>query len=32
MSPPDLFLFPKLKSMPEGRRFEDTEDIRRNVT
>jgi histone-lysine N-methyltransferase SETMAR len=31
VSPPDFFLFPKIKSTPK-RRFEDTEDIKRNVT
>jgi hypothetical protein len=29
---PDFFLFPKIKSMLKGRRFEDTEDIKRHVT
>jgi hypothetical protein len=32
ISPPDFFLFPKIKSTLNGRRFEDTEDIKRNVT
>jgi hypothetical protein len=32
LSPPDVFLFPKIKLMLKGRRFEDTEDIKRNVT
>jgi hypothetical protein len=32
LSPPDLFVFPKIKSRLKGRKFEDTEDIRRNVT
>jgi hypothetical protein len=31
LSPPDFLLFPKIKSMVKGRRFEDTEDIKRNV-
>jgi transposase len=32
LSPPDFFLFPKIKSTLKGRKFEDTEDIKRNVT
>jgi histone-lysine N-methyltransferase SETMAR len=32
LSPPDFFFFPKIKSTLKGRRFEDTEDIKRNVT
>jgi hypothetical protein len=32
LSPPDFFLFPKMKSVPKRRRFEDTEDIKRHVT
>jgi hypothetical protein len=32
LSPPDFFLFPQIKYMLKGRRFEDTEDIKRNVT
>jgi histone-lysine N-methyltransferase SETMAR len=32
LSPPEFFLFPEIKSTLKGRRFEDTEDIKRNVT
>jgi hypothetical protein len=32
LSPPGFFLFPKIKSTLKGGRFEDTEDIKRNVT
>jgi hypothetical protein len=32
LSPPTFFLFPKIKSMLKGRRFEDTEVIKINVT
>jgi hypothetical protein len=32
LSPPASFLFLKIKSMLKGRRFEDMEDIKRNVT
>jgi transposase len=32
LSPPDVFLFPKIKSTLKGRIFEDTEDIKRNLT
>jgi histone-lysine N-methyltransferase SETMAR len=32
LSPPDFFLFPQIKSTLKGRRFEDTEDIKRTVT
>jgi hypothetical protein len=32
LSRSDYFLLPKIKSTPKGRKFEDTEDIRRNVT
>jgi transposase len=32
LSPPDFFLSCKIKSMLNGRRCEDTEDIKRNVT
>jgi hypothetical protein len=32
LSPPDFFLFFKIKYMVNGRRFEDTEYIKRNVT
>jgi hypothetical protein len=32
LSPSDFFLFPKIKSTLKGRRFGDTEDIKRNVT
>jgi hypothetical protein len=32
LSPPGFFLFPKIKSMLKERRFEDTEDIERNLT
>jgi hypothetical protein len=32
LSPPDFFLFPKIKAMLNGRRFEDTENIGRYVT
>jgi hypothetical protein len=28
----DFWLFPKIKSALKGRRFQDIEDIRRNVT
>jgi hypothetical protein len=31
ISPPDLCLAPKIKSLMKGRRFEDIEDIKRNV-
>jgi hypothetical protein len=31
-SPPDFFLFPKIKSTLKGRRFEDTEHIKRKLT
>jgi transposase len=31
-SPPEFFLFPKIKSTLKGKRFKDTEDIKRNVT
>jgi hypothetical protein len=30
--PPDIFLFPKIKSTLKERRFEGTEDIKRNVS
>jgi hypothetical protein len=29
LSPPDIFLFPKIKYTLKGRRFEDTENIKR---
>jgi hypothetical protein len=32
LSPPGFFLFPKIKSTLKWRGFEDTEDIKRNVT
>jgi transposase len=32
LSPSDYFIFPKIKSSVKGRRFRDTEDIKRNVT
>jgi transposase len=32
LSPPDFFLFPKMKSTLKWRRFEDTENIKENVT
>jgi hypothetical protein len=32
LSPTNIFLFPKIKSMLKGRRFEGTEDIKRTVT
>ena len=32
LSPPDFFLFPKLKSHLKGRRFDDVEDIKANTT
>jgi transposase len=32
LSPPDVFLSPKIKSTLKGRRVEDTADIKRNVT
>jgi hypothetical protein len=32
LSLPDFFLFPKIKFTLKGRRFEDTEDIKINVT
>jgi hypothetical protein len=31
-SQPDFFLFPKIKSTLKGRRYEDTEDIKKSVT
>jgi hypothetical protein len=31
LSPPDFFLFPKMKSTVKGRRFEDTENIKINA-
>jgi hypothetical protein len=32
LAPNDLWLFPKIKSALKGRRFQDTEDIQKNVT
>jgi histone-lysine N-methyltransferase SETMAR len=32
LSPPDFFLFPKIKFTLKGRRIEDKENIKRNVT
>jgi len=32
LAPNDFWLFPKIKSALKGRRFQDTEDIQRNVT
>jgi hypothetical protein len=32
LSPPDFFLFPKIKSMLKRRKFEDRESIKGNVT
>jgi histone-lysine N-methyltransferase SETMAR len=32
LSPNELWLFPKIKSTIQGRRFQDTEDIQKNVT
>jgi len=32
LAPCDFFLFPRLKKVPKGHRFEATEDIKRNST
>jgi len=32
LAPCDFFLFPRLKKVPKGHRFEATEDIKRNLT
>jgi hypothetical protein len=32
LAPSDFWLFPKIKSALKGRRFQDTEDIKKNVT
>jgi histone-lysine N-methyltransferase SETMAR len=32
LSPPDFFLLPEMRSTLKRRRYEDTEDIERNVT
>jgi histone-lysine N-methyltransferase SETMAR len=32
LAPNDIWLFPKIESALKGRRFQDTEDIKKNVT
>jgi hypothetical protein len=32
LSPPDFFVYPKIKFMLKGGRFDDMEDVKRNAT